>query len=144
MDPAAFLKESLDPIIRQTVETALKENPTFKDQPKLIEHLVQQASNRIFSESNYKDTTSYDFKPGNNNRVIKSWSDLYHYMPHTRKQVAIWKARFIEAARSNRHKYKGCADLEAIAQAMVPNVEDVIADDRKHDMNLDRNYHRMK
>lgn len=142
MDPAAVLKESLDPIIRQTVETALKENPTFKNQPKLIEHLVQQTSARIFSES--KDAVSYDFKLSNNNRVIKSWSDLYHYMPHTRKQVALWKARFIEAARSNRRKYKGCADLEAIARAMVPSVDDVIADDRKHEKNLDRNYHGLK
>lgn len=144
MDPVSFLKENVDPIIKSTVETALKGNPTFKDHPKLIERLVQETSNRIFNGNKTESSSNYQFEPRNNNRVINSWSDLYHYLPHTRKQVAIWKARFIEAARSNRDKYKGCADLEAIAQAMIPSVEDVIADDRKHNKNLDRNYHRMK
>lgn len=86
-------------------------------------------------------STTYKYAPYDGYRPINNWSDLYHYYPQLGRKIRQWKLEFAHVMRRNRHEFEGCANPSALADWIIPDVDDIRKDDRKRGRNLHRNYH---
>lgn len=137
---------SINGLISSTLISSLDstlKDPKFRSQfPKQILDKIDDPTIKAQIISNLSSKFELPkFFPSNSARRLNNWSDIYHYLPHLRQSIHLWKLQFVEEVRQNKHEFQSCSDPGTIAEILIPSVEDVIADDLRNGINLNRNYH---
>jgi hypothetical protein len=112
LNPLQFIKEEFEPVLHDTLKEALKSSQIPVE---LQAKLADSATETIFLQ----------FAPINSKSQINDWNELYFYLPHLKRDIAIWRAQFVSAVQGDQKTFKECSNPAALAKMLVPTFDEL-------------------